>query len=81
MSLPPDIAADPAVEKLRQDFFPPVTVHTDPEGANVYLKAYDQQKEDWVLLGHTPLETRGAMGPFLWRIVKPGYDTFEGART
>ena len=79
LSLPSDIAADPAVEKLRQDFFPPVTVRTDPEGADVYIKAYDEPKEDWVLLGHTPIETRGAMGPFLWRVVKPGYDTFEGA--
>ena len=76
--LPPDIAADPAVEKLRQDFFPPVTVHTDPEGADVYIKAYDEPKGDWVLLGRTPIESRGAIGPFLFRVVKPGYDTFEG---
>ena len=55
-----------------------MTVHTDPEGADVYLKAYDEPKGDWVLLGRTPIESRGSMGPFRWRIVKPGYDTFEG---
>ena len=78
LRLSPGIAADPAVEKLWQDFFPPVTVHTDPEGADVYIKAYDEPKEDWVLLGRTPIESRGSMGPFRFRVVKPGYDTFEG---
>ena len=78
LRLPPDIASDPAVEKLRQEFFPPVTVHTDPEGADVYIKAYDEPKGDWVRLGRTPIESRGSMGPFRFRVVKPGYDTFEG---
>jgi dienelactone hydrolase len=77
LRLPPDIAADPAVEKLRQDFFPPVTVHTDPEGADIYIKPYDEPTKDWVLLGRTPIESRGSMGPFRYRVVKPGYDTFE----
>ena len=78
LRLPPAVAADPAVEKLRQDFFPPVTVHTDPEGGDVYIKAYDEPKGEWVLLGHTPIESRGSMGPFRFRVVKPGYETFEG---
>jgi dienelactone hydrolase len=81
LKLPPDIAADPAVEKLRQDFFPLATVHTIPEGADIYLKAYDEPSGDWVLLGHTPITSRGSMGPFRFRVVKPGYDTFEGGGT
>ena len=39
-----------------------MTVHTDPEGADVYIKAYDEPKGDWVLLGRTPIESRGSMG-------------------
>ena len=65
LRLPPDVAADPAVEKLRQDFFLPMTVHTDPEGADVYVKAYDEPKGEWVSIGRTPIESRGSIGPFL----------------
>lgn len=78
LRLPPDVAADPAVEKLWRDFFPPVSVHTDPEGADVYIKDYEAPQGAWVALGRTPIESRGSMGPFRWRIVKPGYETFEG---
>ena len=78
LRLPPAVATDPVIEKLRQDFFLPVTVQTDPEGADVYVKAYDEPNADWVLVGRTPIESRGSMGPFLFRVVKPGYDAFEG---
>jgi formylglycine-generating enzyme required for sulfatase activity/tRNA A-37 threonylcarbamoyl transferase component Bud32 len=78
-SLPPDVASDRAVEKLRQEFFMPLSIRTDPPDADVYVKGYEEPKADWLHLGRTPIDTRGAPGAYRWRVVKAGYETFEGA--
>ena len=78
-TLPPDIANNEAVEKLRQDFFMPLSIRTEPSDADVYLKGYDEPKADWLHLGRTPIATRGTNGAYRWRVVKAGYETFEGA--
>jgi len=78
-TLPPDVAGDRAVEKLRQDFFMPLSIRTDPPDADVYIKGYDEPKADWLHLGRTPIDTRGQRGAYRWRVVKAGFETFEGA--
>ena len=78
-TLPPDVASDRAVEKLRQDFFIPLSIRSDPPDADVYIKGYEEPNADWLHLGRTPIDTRGQAGAFRWRVVKAGYETFEGA--
>jgi hypothetical protein len=78
-SLPPDVASDRTVETLRQEFFMPLSIRTDPPDADVYIKGYEEPKADWLHLGRTPIDTRGAPGAYRWRVVKAGYETFEGA--
>jgi formylglycine-generating enzyme required for sulfatase activity/dienelactone hydrolase len=75
-----DMPGDPEVEKLRERLLVPMSVRTSPPGADVYLKGYAETNEDWLPLGRSPIEnSRGPFGYFRWRIVKPGFTTFEGA--
>ena len=78
-SLPPDVLEDPAVARLQQNFFLPLTIHTDPEDADIYVKGYNEPAADWLHLGRTPLQTRGSTDFFRWRAAKAGYATFEGS--
>ena len=78
-TLPPDVASDRTVEKLRQDFFMPLSIRTDPPEADVYIKGYEEPNAEWLHLGRTPIDTRGTPGAYRWRVVKAGFETFEGA--
>ena len=55
-----------------------VTVETDPEGADVYRKQYQDVQGEWEHLGRTPIQSlRVARGYSRWKIVKTGYETIE----
>ena len=69
----------PDFEKLGNESFLPVRVLTDPSGAEVFVKGYGEPQADWVPLGRSPIETRGTIGAFRWRVIKPGFETFEGS--
>jgi cephalosporin-C deacetylase-like acetyl esterase len=57
-----------------------VNIQTDPSGADVYLRAYDSDENDWEYLGRTPLDsTRIPRGFFRWKIEKEGFVRFEDA--
>jgi len=76
-----ELAGDPEFRKLRDAMMFQMSVRTSPPDADVYIKGYSEIKEDWIALGRSPLEnTTGPLGYFRWRIVKPGFTTFEGAR-
>lgn len=76
----PELANDPAVRTAARDLLLPLHVTTDPPGADVLVKGYDEPAADWIALGPAPLDTRGgAAGAYRWRISKAGYATFEGS--
>ena len=50
-----DFPKDPDLEKLWLKFSQPVTIITEPSGADVYIKAY--QEEEWYYWGKTPIDS------------------------
>ncbi|MGH9172897.1 MAG: bifunctional serine/threonine-protein kinase/formylglycine-generating enzyme family protein, partial [Vicinamibacterales bacterium] len=78
-SVPAALFGEPEVVRLRNDFFAPLTVRTDPADADIHIKGYDEPDAEWVHLGRSPIETRGTIGAFRWRVTKAGYETFEGS--
>ena len=51
------IPNEPRLEKLWPDMSRPVTIHTTPEGADVYVKPYNAGGA-WQYLGRSPIEQR-----------------------
>ncbi len=53
-----------------------INVHTEPEGADVYIKDFKQPEAEWKYIGVTPLENTQLPKGFLrWKLEKPGYET------
>jgi dienelactone hydrolase len=72
---------DPEIERIRQSFMRRVSFHTEPPGADVYLRDYLDSAADapWDHLGQTPLEARLIpTGHLHYRIAKPGLSPVEG---
>ena len=78
-TLRPELAADPAVISTSRDFYLPLSIVTEPPGASVLVKGYDEPDAEWMPLGTTPIDTRGFVMAVRWRISKDGYETFEGS--
>jgi len=56
----------------------PVTITTDPPGAEVAFKAYEDVSGEWLPLGTTPLNAaRAPVGQLRWRITKAGFEPLE----
>jgi dienelactone hydrolase len=61
-----------------------LTIHTDPQGADVYIKEYSDTAGMWKRIGQTPLDSvKVPVATFYrFRIEKPGYETvFAVTRT
>ena len=55
-------------------------ITTDPPGAEIFYKIYNQPENDWVSLGVTPLESvQMPITAVRWQIVKEGFDTILAA--
>jgi len=55
------------------------SIQSDPPGAQVSIKPYDDPNANWKALGHTPIQNvRFGRGFFVVRLEKTGYDTVEG---
>lgn len=55
-----------------------VTIATEPPGAEVAFKAYDDTSGEWIPLGMTPLNSvRAPLGQLRWRITKEGFEPLE----
>jgi len=55
-----------------------VTLATDPPGADVAFKAYDDPAGEWVPIGRSPLKDVAVpLGMLRWRLTKPGFDPLE----
>jgi eukaryotic-like serine/threonine-protein kinase len=73
------LAGDPAFQKVSAGLLFPVTIRTSPDNAEVFVRGYNETSGDWLKLGTTPINGRGPLGYFRYRIVKAGYKTFDGA--
>ena len=53
------------------------SIYTDPPGAEVFFKAYNDTTENWKYLGITPVDSAKLPGMTVlkYKMIKPGYDT------
>ncbi len=55
-----------------------VTLATDPPGADLAFKAYDDRAGEWLPIGTSPLsDVSVPLGMLRWRIAKSGFDPLE----
>ncbi|HVR28153.1 MAG TPA: protein kinase [Thermoanaerobaculia bacterium] len=55
-----------------------VTIATEPPGAAVAFRAYEDISGEWLSLGTTPLKSvRAPLGQLRWRITKEGFEPLE----
>jgi len=78
-ALEPSLVGDADFDAARSALMLPGEVQTTPEGADLYIKGYDEPDADWIYLGRAPLKVRAPIAYFRWRIVKAGFVTFEGS--
>ena len=72
------IPDDPALARSWRQISQRLSLDTEPAGAEVYWKDYEQPTEDWRLLGVTPMKDARVPRTFLrLEIRKPGYQTIE----
>ncbi len=70
------IPTDSALAKLWDRFSMYITIHTHPEGAEVFWKEYAAVDAPWIHMGRTPLDSvRLPMGLKRFMIVKDGFQT------
>ncbi|MCU0250417.1 MAG: protein kinase [Vicinamibacterales bacterium] len=70
------VPGDEGVKQLRARTALPLTVRTNPAGAEVWATGYEPGDEDWVRLGTTPFTTRLLpLGFYRVRVQKPQFDT------
>jgi hypothetical protein len=74
------IPDDPRITKLARNMTFTVSIETDPPGADIFIKAYGAPDRPWRRLGTAPLsEALVPRSALLFRLVKPGYEPFEGS--
>lgn len=49
---------DPLLEQIWRDLTLPVTLSSEPQGAEVSVAGYRDDEENWIVLGHTPIQDR-----------------------
>ena len=71
-----DIPNDPVLTALWPQFSAPVSLVTNPEGAEVFVQPYELTGDDWQRLGVTPLsDVRLPRGTFRIRLEKAGFQS------
>ena len=74
------IPDDPGIAKALSKCSVYISIHTKPEGANIYMKEYSAENDDWEFIGVTPIDSiRVACDFFRWRMEKAGYETVHAA--
>ena len=72
------IPNDPTLLKIWPDISLEISVHTSPEGADVYMKQYRADDGGWQYIGSSPIEhLKIPFGNLRWKVTKLGYDTLE----
>lgn len=71
---------DPALDRIRRDISHPTNIRTNPPGASIWLKAYEEPDAPWVFIGASPMKNfLLPLGYFRWKVAKAGFRTVEGA--
>ena len=69
---------DPPLDQMRRSTSDTITIATEPSGADVFFKAYDDVDGEWLPLGTSPLNgVRAPLGMLRWKIVKDGFEPLE----
>ena len=74
------IPENPVLNDLIEQSSVRINVTSEPSGAEVFVKLYNQPEAEWQALGVTPIES--AQVPitfFRWKLVKDGYEPVEAA--
>jgi len=59
-----------------------INIHTEPEGADIYIKDFKHPKQEWEYLGVTPLENVELPKGFLrWKLEKADYEIAYAVET
>lgn len=73
------LPGDRALSEARTLCSVPTTILSEPDGAEVYLRAYGDPEGPWFHLGTTPLREVGVPANlYHWRIERDGFETVEG---
>ncbi|MFN2633395.1 MAG: protein kinase [Thermoanaerobaculia bacterium] len=68
------------VETLRRDAWPFIAIRTNPAGADVFMKDYEDVDGEWQPLGRSPIERLAVpVAYYRWKVEKPGFQTIEAA--
>jgi len=74
------IPNDPVLAKVWPEISLEISVHTDPEGADVYMKEYRADEHSWEHVGRSPIEhLKIRFGALRWRATKQDLATSEVA--
>ncbi len=74
------IPDDPRLVEFFSKYSLKVNINTEPPGADVYVKEYDEPTSDWEHLGVSPIEgLRMPVGIFRYKFEKDGYETVLAA--
>jgi eukaryotic-like serine/threonine-protein kinase len=74
------ISGDPRLAALFGRVSLDIDVRTDPPGAGIYVREYEDAGAEYSFLGVSPLEqVRMPVGIFRWKIEKEGYETVLAA--
>ncbi len=72
---------DPEFQALRAKIAVDVGIVTEPPGAIVYVKPFEQPDAEWERIGETPIEAyRGPLVFTRWKVEKDGYETVTDVR-
>jgi dienelactone hydrolase len=69
------IPDDPRLKALWPDIVRTVWVDTDPPGAAIYRRDYNEPETAWRLAGTSPAQLTVPRGYYRWRFVKEGFET------
>lgn len=76
------IPSDPLLVKAWDEMTSNITIITDPQGARIFTKEYDDPEGDWMPIGLTPLDSVAVPRGFLrWKIEKEGCSPMEFAKS
>jgi len=68
------IPDDPKLQELLTEFSQTIYIKSEPSGAEVFMRHYNDDADDWTYLGITPIESiRIPKGIFIFRFEKEGY--------
>ncbi|MGI9103307.1 MAG: bifunctional serine/threonine-protein kinase/formylglycine-generating enzyme family protein [Terriglobales bacterium] len=75
------IPDDPTLKQLLEHASRLVNIHSDPEGADIYMRRYSVKDAPWVHLGKAPIlgKRLPRFSFFAWRAEMPGYAAAEEA--